>query len=104
MKKYITEITTTDTKKTYNYERFSENDNPQIWEATISVNPVDGNSGEKNNYPTKSKTIYLERATLENASLLPMEREREIEKVQPTETAEDLIIRLLNHVGFYPTE
>lgn len=102
MKRVYTEITTADTKKTYVMDRNSDN-NPQLWEASISLKCLD-KAGDIDNYRNKTANIYLERETLERAGLLPQAIYKDKPNVEPAETAEDLIIRLLNHVGFYPTE
>jgi hypothetical protein len=103
MKKTVVRITTADTRKTY---EFPSPEHPQIWEAKISLEQIgnDGNYAQskcsRHSYP--SKTIYLELETLQKAGLKSYKYPNIVEL--PQETAEDLIIRLLEHVGVYPTE
>ena len=102
MKKTVVRITTADTRKTYEFP----GDHPQIWEVKLTIEEigVDGNYDRfrtgYHSYP--AKVVYLELETLQNAGLKPIPKE-ETEKL-PTETAEDLIIRLLEHVGVFPAE
>lgn len=100
--KNVVRITTTDTKKTY---EFPGEDNPELWEVSLTIRNINHNghvspptTSTPHNYP--KGIVHIERKTLENAGVLPMARERE--KEEPTETAEDLIIRLLEHLGYYP--
>ncbi len=102
MKRVYTEITTADTKKTYVMDK-KYGINPQLWEASISIKHVSDN-GYTDSYISRTESIYLERETLEKAGLLPFTVDRDQPKPETVETAEDLIIRLLNHVGFYPTQ
>ena len=96
--KSIVRITTEDTKKTYD---FPDESNPQIWAVKLQVDRLspDGSLSGFSSYQT-SKIIHIERETLENARLVPIAEERKDEAAQ--ETAEDLILRLLEHVGVYP--
>ncbi|KKL58685.1 hypothetical protein LCGC14_2222940, partial [marine sediment metagenome] len=48
-----------------------------------------------------TETIHIELDTILRAGLKPYHYKKE-EMPKPTETAEDLIIRLLEHVGYYP--
>ena len=99
----IKRITTADTKRTYD---LPGEDIPQLWAAQIKIECVSkqGHYSFNNTFPTKAE-IFLERKTLENAGLLPMSDKRKMNHdVEQTETAEDLIIRLLEHLGFYPQE
>lgn len=97
--KNIVRITTTDTKRTYEFP--SEKGHPQLWEITLIINDIDKNGRVSTpSYNPPKGLVHVERKTLEDAGVLPMARERETEA--PTETVEDLIIRLLEHVGYYP--
>lgn len=113
MRKQYVEITTADTGKTYRYDH----NNPvetQLWEVTLNISCVDSKTGRSwyvadvvspisRAHPPV--TIYLERETLENAGLLPVRSaSKNDQDEEPTETAEDLLIRLLEHLGYYPTE
>ncbi len=98
--KNVMRITTEDTKKTY---EFPGEDNPQLWAVQLQIDRVDGGGHAYfNSHLRIPKTIHVERETLENAGLLPMKKE--IKDASPTETPEDLILRLLEHVGVYPSE
>ncbi|KKN37428.1 hypothetical protein LCGC14_0763770 [marine sediment metagenome] len=96
--KTITRITTEDTKKTY---EFPNEGNPQLWAVTLSIEGI--SSYGRPEYGSECKEIiHIEQKTLENAGLLPKQNEKK-EELQE-ETAEDLILRLLEHVGVYPVE
>ena len=100
MKESIVRITTADTKKTY---EFPHKANPQLWEVKLSMVSVTFN-GSSYAHMSAEKIIYLERETLENAGLLPNNKYESVTSKEPEETAEDLIIRLLEHVGYYPCQ
>ena len=101
MKESIVRITTADTKKTYEFP----GDNPELYEARITLCKVDngGNSYlDAKRYDNITKTIYIELDTVLKAGLEPYYHTPKNTDPEPTETAEDLIIRLLEHVGYYP--
>ena len=101
MKKSFVRITTVDTKKTY---EFPGENIPQVWEVTLAMEHVDKNGCvSTTSFRSADCTIYLERETLESAKLLPMDKTKEPDR-EPTETPEDLLLRLLEHIGVYPTE
>lgn len=100
MKEVVTRITTVDTKKTY---EFPSESNPQLWAVEMSISHVDKHGYHREHgWSSKSMEIFVERATLEKAGLVSVtvtpENDEEIEK----ETAEGLILRLLEHVGVFP--
>ena len=94
----IVRITTEDTKKTY---EFPNEGNPQLWAVTLSIEGISF-YGQPAHGSVCKKIIHIERETLENAGLLPKQNEKKDEVAE--ETAEELILRLLEHVGVYPTE
>jgi hypothetical protein len=97
MRENIVRITTADTKKTYEFP----GDNPQIWEIKLSSSMVGPVGNPQYGFSTDG-TIYLERETLENAGLRP--KNKPDTAVSNHETIEDLIIRMLEHLGYYPAE
>jgi len=101
MKESITRITTADTKKTY---EFPGQYNPSLFEVSIRIVPVQdsGNTYDINNCTHVYRTVYLELVTLLKAGLKPYDRKPLDTDPEPTETVENLIIRLLEHVGYYP--
>jgi hypothetical protein len=108
MKKTITYITTADTKKTYEFPD-EEAKNPEIVEIKLFLGFAKEDSGyvrtSSYSYPEYPKAIiYVERQTLENAGILPLgDYASQSEKEEPTETPEDLILRLLEMVGVNPS-
>lgn len=99
--KSIVRITTEDTKKTY---EFPNEENPPICAVKIEISSIDpgGNSYFGSVSSSITKIVHLELETIENAGLRPMRKDRKDES--PTETPEDLILRLLEHVGVYPVD
>ncbi len=99
MKEEIVRITTDDTGKTY---EFPGEGNPQIWQVNLQMEALNqlGNA-----HPTcTEKTVYIERETLEKAGLVPFTNTKPDVRYEPTETAEDLIIRLLEMCEVYPAK
>ena len=99
--KSILRITTEDTQQTY---EFPDTTNPPICAVKIEIALIHS-QGHSYFGPGSAATetiVHLELATIENAGLRPMRKERKNEL--PVETPEDLILRLLEHVGIYPTE
>ena len=104
MIKTITYITTADSKKTYEYPPKDGIKNPDILKVLLKMDWVDsrGNANPDSVYKSTSGIAYLERETMENAGIIPFKENSSV-KV-PVETAEDLIIRLLEMVQVYPNE
>jgi len=100
--KSVVRITTEDTKKTY---EFPGEDNPRLYSVELKITAID-HGGHLQSYGTiGAKHIHLEENTLLKAGLLPRRYNVPDEKEVPTEeTPEDLILRLLEHVGVYPVE
>ena len=98
MKESIVRITTDDTHKTY---EFPNDDNPQLWQVNLQMEALNPFGNAHPNYT--QKTVYIERETLEKAGLVPFSKPED-KKRQPTETAEDLILRLLEMCEVYPAE
>ena len=100
-KETITRIHTEDTDRTY---EFPCKDNPQLWNVELRIACV-GENGHDYLAPSSlvKASVYLERATLEEAGLLPRKDTKEV-KAPPLETVEDMIIRLLEHLGYFPCE
>ena len=100
-------ITTEDTKKTYEYPADKGQSNPPLWEVELRISVVDtqGHASPINKYTSSSGTIFVERQTLVDRKMLPYICG--VDKKPPednTPTAGDLIIQLLESVGFYPNE
>jgi len=102
MKQQIVRITTADTKKTYEFPPKAPFVNPDIWEVSLMLRGV-GNDGQtKYGFVQQSASkIFVELSTLQAAGVTPRNCKEVSEKQE--ETVEDLIIRLLEHVGHYPT-
>ncbi len=100
----IKRITTDDTHKTYEFPsaHLSEN-NPNIFAVEVTIKPITA-CGRASTYAYEhvKKIIHLEEETLQNAGLKPLQRNEE--KAEPTETAEDLILRLLEMCDVYPVK
>jgi len=97
----INRITTEDTKKTYD---FPDPDNPHLYSVELKITAV-GSNGSEQFGVVCAKQIHLEENTLLKAGLLRQQYNMPDEKEVPTEeTPTDLILRLLEHVGVYPTE
>lgn len=95
----IKRITTADTQQTY---ELGNGEVPQLWEVRLSIACI---SDAGTNYGHSEKAcIHLERETLENAGLLPRSDSGPKNAPSQDETAEDLAIRLLEHLGYYPCE
>lgn len=94
-------ITTSDTKKTYEYP--SKKDSPQLWEVKMEIHCVD-NYGNSFSSCSRVDNIFLERETLEQHGLLPGNIKKDTAPNTPSPTVEDLILRLLELVGVYPVE
>lgn len=98
--KNIVRITTNDTKKTY--ELPSEEDTPNLWRVQLTIQSVDRHGRiDSSGYDYPKGTVFVERETLEGAGVLPKPMDTPV-KERPEETVEDLIIRLLEHLGYYP--
>lgn len=98
MKRNLTIIKTTDTKKEYTFEAGVYNNNPQIWKVSINIDSVDCDALE-NKYKDEHLTggrvveIYVERKTLVEAKMLPIVHNDKPATIK--ETPEKLILRLL---------
>lgn len=102
MESKIIRIVTEDTGKTY---EFPNGGNPPLWGVKLEIAQVDPFGSTPFNYQRiVSKIIHVERSTLEKAGLNPLLKKNKDELEPAIETIEDLIIRLLEHVGVYPTE
>ena len=100
MRKEIVRITTADTKETH---EFPGKDLPDLWAVGIMINSLDGR-GHHTAGRSIIHTVYVERQTLVNAGLRPVCAEDKKPTPEDEETAEDLILRLLEMVDVYPTE
>jgi len=101
-----TYITTEDTKETYTFPPDDGVEQPQLWEVVVYVLPVEKktgiSSGGINSYSTPNGAIYLERQTLVNHGMMPVVYPGDKPPADNPSTAEDLIIQLLETVGYYP--
>lgn len=104
MKKQFVEITTYDTKKTYHFSADGKAKNPQLWEVKLQIGTV-GSQGHTKYGLSGNDSIYLERQTLEDAGLIPLDPSKTIKDTgAEVRTPEDLILELLEIVGVYPQE
>lgn len=108
MKKQVTYITTWDTNETYEFSSDQlYNDNPQLYEVSMTLLPVgtNGNSYGIDFHQDESinvQPVYIELDTVLKAGLKPYQYKKKEDEPQQEETAEDLMIRLLETLGFYP--
>ena len=102
MKKEIIRITTEDTHKTY---EFPSDGNPDLFEVKIRIRPIDSQGKILNiyAYTHTTGTIYVEKDTLLSAGLKPYNYKPKATDPEQTESFEDLFIRMLEHVGYYPS-
>jgi hypothetical protein len=98
-------ITTSDTEKTYQFPPGNAPQPPDLWEVTLTIKSIDkqGWVSTSSVYEWPKGTVHLERETLENAGVLPKPMDTPT-KEEPEETVEDLILRLLEHVGYFPCQ
>jgi hypothetical protein len=100
MKKDFVRITTADTNETYEFP----GNNPQLWEVKTTITRVQ-QSGAVHAIPSfERNTHYIEDKTLLMAGLEPYDHRPRHPDPEIVETAEDLILRLLENVGVYPAE
>ncbi len=104
MIKSIVRITTDDTGKTYEFPEIpiGIDGNPEIWALRLGIAVID-NKGNPQLQNATMKTLHVERETLEKAGLIPFVKPEDKNR-QPTETAKDLILRLLEMCEVYPSE
>lgn len=103
MKQNIIRITTDDTRKTYEFPGVLGDDKPDIFEVEVIIKPITVcGRASTYGYEHVKKIIHLEEKTLQNAGLKPLQRGEK--KAESTETAEDLILRLLEMCDVYPVE
>lgn len=103
MRKTFTQITTHDTKKTYVFPPKEGEKNPQLWEVQLKIGHVN-NCGSTPYNPSGEISIFVERATLANANVLPMLKEEPEDTPVKARTPEDLILELLEMLGVYPQD
>ena len=100
MIKDIVRITTDDTGKTY---EFPGENNPNIFAVEVRIKELTvGGKGTFNAYDGVRKIVHLEERTLQHAGLTLQSKAEK--KIPPTETATDLILRLLEMCEVYPAE
>ena len=80
-----------------------DKDRPQIWEVELGIRLV-SNYGATSGVSPKIAKIHVERQQLINAGLLPVAYNDELPIPETSETVEDLILRLLSHVGVFPEQ
>jgi len=99
--KNVVRITTEDTKKMY---EFPSETSPEIWAVNIRIERLNLNGIVCFNAASyySEKVIHVEERTLQNAGLIGRPSDKKDEPIE--ETPEDLILRLLEHVGVYPVE
>ncbi|MCG7853116.1 MAG: hypothetical protein MIO92_11405 [Methanosarcinaceae archaeon] len=101
MRKTFTQITTHDTKKTYVFPPEEGENNPQLWEVELKIRHVNS-YGNTPYEPSGEISIFVERATLANANMLPILKEEPKDTPVKARTPEDLILELLEIIGIYP--
>ena len=97
----VTRITTVDTKKTY---ELPDKNAPQLWELALTIACIDERDGSTNTRSGNVAVIHVERQTLVNAGLMPVANDDKEPTEETKETAEDLCLRLLEHLDVYPVE
>ena len=99
----IVRITTSDTKKTYEYPSTG---NPQLFEISMRIRPIhaSGAATKSFQYEHIHHGMYVELETLLAAGMTSYARKPKESDPPATETPEDLILRLLEVVGVYPQE
>jgi len=105
-KQTVIQITTYDTKKTYEFVRGLQNENPPLWEVGSFVQRINQNgkiSQHQSSYKYPKKIMYLEEETLKSIGLVTSQKKDQAKK-DPEKTVEDAILELLEYVGVYPTE
>ena len=99
--KSVTRITTSDTKKTY---EFTGPDTPRLWAVDLQINSVNTNGLITRYSSDTPTTVFLERETLKEHGLFPRVKTEVSEPVGIAPTVEDLILDLLGHLGVYPEQ
>ena len=102
----IVRITTHDTGKTYEFVKYGKPNEsaPRLFKCDMKISPLNENGQEWGNDSICNATIYLELDTLINAGIRQKQMAKGTSHPEPTETVEDLLIRLLESVGYYPAE
>jgi hypothetical protein len=98
-------VTTYDTKKIYVMPPEEGQKNPPIWEVVLTVTQMTP-EGKCHNFATSRVTIHLEEATLKEHDLVGQKRIPTTDPNGPSTappTPEDLILKLLELVGVYPS-
>ena len=98
MKTNIVRIETDDTHKTYDLPNAEA---PQLWALKMQITCVGDSGSVSFGCTSPDHTLYLERATLVAAGLLPQTKTT---PVTIEETPIDLALRFLEKLGIYPTE
>lgn len=98
-RKDVTRIKTADTGKTY---EFPSEDHPALYEVALVAHVLNSHGHTGSSCPAAAVVIHLEHQTMLDAGLVRQDKKKPA--VEPKETAEDLLIRLLEHIGVYPTE
>lgn len=101
MREELVRITTHDTEKMYEFPRKGS---PALFLVEMRIRPVDRDGAVKNvpQYRHIDNGMYVELDTLLKAGMKPYERKPQEGDPEPVETAEDLMVRLLELVGVYP--
>lgn len=79
----------------------------QIWAVQLKIECVSEHTGSAtfgSHHGNRTTVVHVTREPLEACGLLPETRKDKPQKADEPETVEDLVLRLLHHVGVYPTE
>lgn len=97
---HVARVTTLEGNK-YELPRDAK-DAPQLWQITCTFRALDDNG----RVPSRGSevTVIVERETLEKYNVLGIAFPKETSTEAPTETIDDLILRVLEHVGIYAGE
>jgi cytochrome oxidase assembly protein ShyY1 len=102
----IKRITTDDTKKTYEFvNQKPTGDFPQLWRMEVYISALE-KSGQyiPRTVTTPFRVLIVERQTLVDRGFLPPSTSDDKPPEKPSETLEDLILRLLDMVGVRPND
>lgn len=82
---------------------FPDDENiPPLWHVEMTIRKV-GHNGAAESYKLSETNIFVELETLQKAGLAPHVA-RDAPKAEPEETPADLMVRLLELLGYYPNE
>lgn len=75
----------------------------QIWAVELRIKPVESNTGEvTQRYTAVAKTVHVKRELLESCGLVG--NKPDPPRPEEPQTLEDLLLKVLHHVGVFPEE